>query len=99
MIGDRRHDILGAKKCGLDGIGVRFGYAEEGELEKAGAVKMCIRDRQKDFLVFAMPVLINELLWGTGTSMLTAVIGHLGSSMVAAHSVAQVVRLSLIHIF
>ncbi len=38
MIGDRRHDILGAKKCGLDGIGVRFGYAEEGELEKAGAV-------------------------------------------------------------
>ena len=25
MIGDRRHDILGAKKCGLDGIGVRFG--------------------------------------------------------------------------
>ena len=37
MIGDRRHDILGAKKCGLDGIGVRFGYAEEGELEKAGA--------------------------------------------------------------
>lgn len=47
---------------------------------------------QKDFLVFAMPVLINELLWGTGTSMLTAVIGHLGSSMVAANSVAQVVR-------
>lgn len=43
---------------------------------------------QKDFLVFAMPVLINELLWGTGTSMLTAVIGHLGSSMVAANSVA-----------
>lgn len=47
---------------------------------------------QKDFFVFAMPVLINELLWGTGTSMLTAVIGHLGSSMVAANSVAQVVR-------
>ena len=38
MIGDRKHDILGAKKCGLDGIGVKFGYAEEGELEKAGAI-------------------------------------------------------------
>ena len=38
MIGDRKHDILGAKECGLDGIGVRFGYAEEGELEKAGAI-------------------------------------------------------------
>ena len=38
MIGDRKHDILGAKKCGLDAIGVKFGYAEEGELEKAGAI-------------------------------------------------------------
>lgn len=53
-----------------------------------------VRDKKlrDDFLVFAMPVIINELLWGTGTSMLTAVIGHLGSSMVAANSVAQVVR-------
>lgn len=37
MIGDRKHDIIGAKKCGLSSIGVRFGYAEEGELEEAGA--------------------------------------------------------------
>ena len=37
MIGDRKHDILGAKKCGIESIGVRFGYAKEGELEEAGA--------------------------------------------------------------
>lgn len=37
MIGDRKHDIIGAKKCGISSIGVRFGYAEEGELEEAGA--------------------------------------------------------------
>lgn len=37
MIGDRRHDILGAKKCGLKTIGVRYGYAAPGELEEAGA--------------------------------------------------------------
>ena len=37
MIGDRKHDILGAKKCGIESIGVRFGYAEAGELEEAGA--------------------------------------------------------------
>lgn len=37
MIGDRKHDILGAKKCGISSIGVRFGYAEDGELEEAGA--------------------------------------------------------------
>ena len=37
MIGDRLHDIEGAKQCGIESIGVRFGYAKEGELEEAGA--------------------------------------------------------------
>ena len=37
MIGDREHDIIGAKNCGIKSIGVKFGYAEEGELEAAGA--------------------------------------------------------------
>ncbi len=37
MIGDRKHDIAGAKACGVASLGVRFGYAEEGELEAAGA--------------------------------------------------------------
>ena len=37
MIGDRKYDILGAGKCGVKTIGVRFGYAEPGELEQYGA--------------------------------------------------------------
>ena len=37
MVGDRKHDIIGAKKCGIASCGVRFGYAEPGELEDAGA--------------------------------------------------------------
>lgn len=37
MVGDRKHDIIGAKLNHLPSIGVRFGYAEEGELEEAGA--------------------------------------------------------------
>ncbi len=37
MIGDRMHDILGAKKAGLDSIGVSFGYGTKEELENAGA--------------------------------------------------------------
>ncbi len=37
MIGDRKYDIHGAKYFGLRSIGVSYGFAEEGELEAAGA--------------------------------------------------------------
>ena len=37
MVGDRKYDILGARKFGLDSIGVGYGYAPPGELEEAGA--------------------------------------------------------------
>ena len=37
MIGDRKHDILGAKKIGLKSCGVLFGYGSREELESAGA--------------------------------------------------------------
>lgn len=37
MIGDRKHDILGAKKVDLKSCGVLFGYGSREELEEAGA--------------------------------------------------------------
>ena len=37
MIGDREHDILGAKKHGLHTVGVLWGYGSEQELRRAGA--------------------------------------------------------------
>ncbi len=37
MVGDRHHDIDGAGAVGMDSIGVRYGFAPEGELEAAGA--------------------------------------------------------------
>jgi phosphoglycolate phosphatase len=37
MIGDRAQDIVGAKVNGVRAIGVRWGYAEAGELEAAAA--------------------------------------------------------------
>lgn len=37
MVGDRKNDVIGAKKCGIDCLGVYYGYAEPGELEAAGA--------------------------------------------------------------
>ena len=37
MIGDRKHDIEGAKDNEIDSIGVLFGYGDRKELEQAGA--------------------------------------------------------------
>ena len=37
MIGDREHDIHGAKQHGLPAIGVLYGYGDLAELESAGA--------------------------------------------------------------
>ena len=37
MIGDRKHDIIGAKKTGLDSVGVLWGYGDRAELAAAGA--------------------------------------------------------------
>ena len=37
MVGDREHDIIGAKKNGISSIGVLFGYGSIEELTGAGA--------------------------------------------------------------
>jgi len=40
MIGDRRHDITGAREMGIDSIGVLWGYGSRDELEAAGATRI-----------------------------------------------------------
>ncbi|MBR1660624.1 MAG: HAD family hydrolase [Oscillospiraceae bacterium] len=37
MAGDRKHDVLGAAECGLDCLGVLYGYGDRAELDGAGA--------------------------------------------------------------
>lgn len=34
MIGDRKHDIIGAKKNGIDSLAITYGYAESDEFEE-----------------------------------------------------------------
>lgn len=46
----------------------------------------------KDFAKFSMPVVLNELMWGSGVAVIAAIIGQMGSSASAANSIAQVVR-------
>jgi phosphoglycolate phosphatase len=40
MIGDREHDIIGAKKNGLRSVGVLWGYGSAEELANAGADRL-----------------------------------------------------------
>ena len=37
MIGDRKHDVLGAKETGIASVGVLYGYGSRQELKEAGA--------------------------------------------------------------
>ena len=37
MIGDRKHDIIGAKAAGINSVGVLYGYGGQEELTEAGA--------------------------------------------------------------
>ena len=40
MVGDREYDVIGARKNGVDSIGVLFGYGSREELEQAGATRI-----------------------------------------------------------
>ena len=40
MVGDRRHDVEGARAVGLGCIGVLYGYGDRDELERAGAERV-----------------------------------------------------------
>lgn len=37
LVGDTKYDVAGAQQCSIPCVGVRWGYAAEGELEAAGA--------------------------------------------------------------
>jgi phosphoglycolate phosphatase len=41
MIGDRKHDVIAAKKNGMKSVGVTYGYGSREELIEAGADYLC----------------------------------------------------------
>ncbi len=51
MIGDRRHDIIGAENNGIDSIGVLYGFGDEAELRKAGATYIAANLRELSTLL------------------------------------------------
>lgn len=41
MVGDREHDVIGARENGIPCVGVLYGYGSRDELEQAGAAAIC----------------------------------------------------------
>lgn len=50
------------------------------------------KDVHKDFLKCSIPHLINSMLWGLGTTVYAAIMGHLGTSAATAYSASAIVR-------
>lgn len=50
------------------------------------------REIHRDFLKCSIPHLINSMVWGIGTTLYSVIIGHLGTAITAANSVATIVR-------
>ena len=54
MVGDRHHDIDGARANGVQSVGVLYGYGSREELAEAGA----------DYIAESVPALRDVLLGG-----------------------------------
>lgn len=60
MVGDRLHDIEGARVNGLSAVGVSWGFAADGELEAAGAVAVVHSARELGRLLGAIAAEADE---------------------------------------
>lgn len=54
--------------------------------------KKVSKELNKDFLKCGVPILINAMVWGLGTTLYSVILGHLGTVITAANSVANIVR-------
>ena len=43
MVGDRSHDMIAAKNCAMEALGVTYGYGNAEELQGAGAARIVNR--------------------------------------------------------
>ena len=50
------------------------------------------KEMRSDFSRYSGPLLFNNISWGIGFTMISVIIGHLGSDVVAANSIAAVVK-------
>ncbi len=54
MVGDREHDVLGARENGLDCLGVLYGYGDAAELSGAGAIALAATPQETAELILKL---------------------------------------------
>ena len=98
--------LFGIPKLGIKGVAVATLIARVVELIVSIAIASTVREvkllptaifrRNKilfhDFLKFSMPAIGNEIVWGAAFAMYAVIINHLGSNIVAANSIVNVIR-------
>ena len=100
------YDLLGAPAMGASGAALATTISSGMGvlcatilLIKSGKIKIHISDifkndiaMRKDFSMYSGPLLFNNISWGIGFTMISVIIGHLGGDVVAANSIAAVVK-------
>ena len=71
--------LIDSARCRIIRMHVRDLFARGGEL-------------MRDFIRFSVPAAANDIIWGLAFSVYSIILGHLSSDIVAANSVASVVR-------
>lgn len=98
--------LFGAPKMGVIGVAIATVVARtielliciadyfKGSMFKADLKLLMGRHKQlqKDFVKYAGPALVNDLVWTLAFSTYSIILGHLNSDMVAASSVATTLR-------
>lgn len=54
MVGDREHDVIGARECGMECVGVLYGYGSREELEACGAAHVAGSVKELEDLLLSM---------------------------------------------
>ena len=72
--------------CVIDGLNNKLVRLKIKNILSRGGMLM------KDFIRIAIPAAGNDIVWGLAFSVYSAILGHLSSDIVAANSVASVVR-------
>lgn len=98
--------LFGCRKMGIEGVALATSVSTAVSLAgcliisffsrniKLKASYMFIRSRvlAKDFFRMSVPALLNDVSWGIAFSVYVAIMGRLGSDVVAANSIVCVVR-------